>query len=159
TKRGVAISIRKRIPVGGGVGGGSSNAATVLRALDRMWKLNLGAEGLASVARGLGADVPYFLYGGPALGLGRGDEIHLLDFKLRQKVLLVPSQGGVSTAAVFRRFTMTRRLSRRRSPIDGFLKSVKPGSIPPGKSLGRLINELEPAAFDESPALADTSRH
>ena len=71
-ERGVAIEIRKRIPVGGGLGGGSSNAAAVLLALDRMWGLGLGPPGLHRLAARLGADVPYFLLGGTALGLGPG---------------------------------------------------------------------------------------
>ena len=60
---GVEIVIRKRIPVGGGLGGGSSNAAAVLQGLDRLWKLGLGPDGLHPLARRLGADVPYFLLG------------------------------------------------------------------------------------------------
>jgi 4-diphosphocytidyl-2-C-methyl-D-erythritol kinase len=69
---GVEIDIQKRIPVGGGLGGGSSNAATVLLGLDRMWKTGLDPAELHRLARRLGADVPYFLLGGTALGLSRG---------------------------------------------------------------------------------------
>ncbi|MEO8359333.1 MAG: 4-(cytidine 5'-diphospho)-2-C-methyl-D-erythritol kinase [Vicinamibacteria bacterium] len=157
TNRGVTIRIEKRIPVGGGVGGGSSNAATVLRALDQIWKLNLGTDGLLEVARALGADVPYFLYGGPALGLNRGDEIHPLDLKLTERLLLVPNDGGVSTAAVFRRFAAQAKSSRKRSPIDSFLRAVT-SPRPAIQALRRLVNDLEPAAFAESPKLAEISR-
>ena len=79
---GVEIEIRKRIPVGGGLGGGSSDAAAVLLGLDRAWKLGLGPDGLHRLARRLGADVPFFLLGGTALGLSRGDEV----YPLRQQV-------------------------------------------------------------------------
>ena len=103
-KSGVAIKIRKRIAMGGGLGGGSSNAATVLRALDATWGLGLGPTGLLEAAKSLGADVPYFLVGGPALGLGRGDDIHPLNIRLRGYPLLVQGEGGVSTALVFQRF-------------------------------------------------------
>ncbi len=149
-KGGVAIAIHKRIAVGGGLGGGSSNAATVLRALDSMWGLDLGPEGLIDVAKSLGADVPYFLFGGPALGLGRGDDIRPLDLRLDQKVLLVPGGGGVSTAQVFRRFAEDGGPSKAPSRIDAFLR--KP------VTLGRLRNDLERAAIEESPALAAAAR-
>lgn len=157
TNRGVAIRIEKHIPVGGGVGGGSSNAATVLRALDRIWKLNLGTDGLLQVAKTLGADVPYFLYGGPALGIERGDDIHPLDLKLTERLLLVPNDGGVSTAAVFRRFASQARTPRKRSPIDAFLRVVT-SPRPATQASRRLVNDLETAALAESPRLAEISR-
>ena len=75
---GVEITITKRVPVGGGLGGGSSNAAAVLLGLDRLWRLGLGPSGLHPLARRLGADVPFFLIGGTALGLARGDEVYPL---------------------------------------------------------------------------------
>lgn len=147
---GVDIVIHKRIAVGGGLGGGSSNAAAVLRALDLMWNLGLGLEGLMEPARTLGADVPYFLFGGPALGRGRGDEIHPLDLRLDHKVLLVPGPGGVSTAQVFRRFAEDGGPSGTPSRIDSFLRRPL--------SPGTLRNDLERAAIAESPALAEVAR-
>jgi 4-diphosphocytidyl-2-C-methyl-D-erythritol kinase len=147
---GVDIVIHKRIPVGGGLGGGSSNAATVLRALDLMWDLGLGLEGLTEPARALGADVPYFLHGGPALGLGRGDDIRPLNLRLDQKVLLVPGHGGVSTARVFKRFSEDGGPSEAPSRIESFLRGRR--------SLGGLRNDLERAAVEESPSLAAIAR-
>ena len=149
-KGGAAIVIQKRIAVGGGLGGGSSNAAAVLRALDLMWGLGLGPEGLIATAKSLGADVPYFLFGGPALGLGRGDDILPLDLRLDWKVLLVPGQGGVSTARVFKRFAEDGGPSGARSRIDSFLQ----GSLSPRT----LHNDLERAAIEESPELAAIAR-
>jgi 4-diphosphocytidyl-2-C-methyl-D-erythritol kinase len=155
----LTITIDKRIAVGGGLGGGSSNAATVLRALDLIWDLGLGPEGLLEAAKSLGADVPYFLFGGPALGLGRGDDIRPLELRLRHRVLLVPGHGGVATAAVFKRFAAMGEGSGARSRIDSFLRSAKkgPGGLGP-VSLGRLLNQLEPAAIAQSPPLGAIAR-
>lgn len=158
-KAGVTITIRKRIPVGGGLGGGSSNAATVLRALDAMWNLGLGAAGLVDAARTLGADVPYFLVGGPALGLGRGDDIHPLKARLTGSVLLVPGSGGVSTARVFQRYALLARKTRAASPIDRLVRLLKEsrGALPHG-ALQSLRNDLDRAALAESPTLASVAR-
>ena len=149
-KSGVSIAIRKRIAPGGGLGGGSSNAATVLRALDRIWKLGLSEGELVEAAKSLGADVPYFLVGGLALGLGRGDDIHPLDMALPQRVLLIQGPGGVSTAAVFQQFAAQKTKPTARSRIDEFLK----GSAP----VSSLRNDLEPAALLVSPTLARVAR-
>jgi len=151
-KRGVRITLHKRIAPGGGLGGGSSNAATVLRALNLMWGHNLPMSRLAKAARTLGADVPYFLVGGPALGLGRGDQIQPLDLRLRERVLLVPGAAGVSTAAVFERYAEHRNQGPRkgRSPIEGFVQGRRAPST--------LRNDLEAAAIAVNPALAATAR-
>lgn len=72
---GVRIAVRKMIPAGRGLGGGSSDAAATLLALNRMWGLGLGPEEMAPLARKLGADVPFFLEGGLCLGEGIGDRL------------------------------------------------------------------------------------
>lgn len=72
---GVDIGLAKRIPAGGGLGGGSSDAAAVLRALDRLLGSPVGESGLAEIAAGLGSDVPFFLHGGTALCTGRGERV------------------------------------------------------------------------------------
>ncbi len=158
SKRGAAIRIQKRIPVGGGLGGGSSNAATVLRALDQLWELGLGPEGLLPAARALGADVPYFLVGGPALGRGRGDIVSPVDVRPAGKILLVSGSGGVSTAAVFRRFAAQGSAAARRSRIEAFLHSHESEGRRRPRALSTLRNDLEKAALAESPALTRTAR-
>lgn len=99
---GLRIELRKRIPVGGGLGGGSSNAATVLRALDGHFG-RAPRAGLWEAARDLGADVPFFLVGGTALGFGRGDEVVPLEDLPETEVWLITPPVSVSTAEAFAR--------------------------------------------------------
>jgi len=100
---GVRIRIRKEIPSGGGLGGGSSNAATTLLALERLTRTRLSADRRFEIARQLGADVPLFLVGGTILGVGRGDEVYALaDAPPRHLVLANPGVH-VPTAGVFSR--------------------------------------------------------
>jgi 4-diphosphocytidyl-2-C-methyl-D-erythritol kinase len=150
-KKGVRIALRKRIPVGGGLGGGSSNAAAVLRALDRLWGLSLGLPGLLPLARRLGADVPFFLYGGTALGIARGDEIYPLRRQVRAHLVLVVPEVPVETAAVFRRLDARLTPRANGTTIFRFVSSDLEGS---GR-FSLLTNELEEAALEEAPVLRD----
>jgi 4-diphosphocytidyl-2-C-methyl-D-erythritol kinase len=94
---GVRVHLKKRIPLQAGLGGGSSDAATALRALATLWRTKLSATRLAQVARTIGADVPFFLRGGTALGSGRGDRLRSLrDWPSSWIVLALPA-FGVST--------------------------------------------------------------
>ncbi len=91
---GVSIRIRKRIPMQAGLGGGSSDAAAALRALALLWRLDVADGALASLARDLGTDVPFFFQGGTSLGLDRGDVLFpLVDRSPAWVVLVVPSFG------------------------------------------------------------------
>jgi len=148
---GVEIEIRKRIPVGGGLGGGSSDAAAVLLGLDRAWNLGLGPDGLHRLARRLGADVPFFLLGGTALGLSRGDEVYPLRQQVRAHVVVVDPGIHVSTAAVFARVDagLTPRLNSNSIFYFVSRELEGPGSFP------GLANDLEEAALEEAPALRE----
>jgi 4-diphosphocytidyl-2-C-methyl-D-erythritol kinase len=149
--RGVTIEIEKRIPVGGGLGGGSSNAAAVLLALDRMWGLGLGPAGLHRLAVRLGADVPYFLVGGTALGVARGDEVYPLRDQLRAHVVVVDAGIHVSTKGVFAR--VDRGLTPRENS-NSIFHFVSRGLA--GEGAYRVLsNDLEPAAFEEAPDLRE----
>ena len=106
----VAIRLTKRIPAAAGLGGGSSDAAAVLRGLDRLWGLGLGQAVLAQMASRLGSDVPFFLFGGTALAQGRGERITPLpDCPIARLVLLVPP---------FSLPEKTRRLYQALTPAD-----------------------------------------
>jgi 4-diphosphocytidyl-2-C-methyl-D-erythritol kinase len=148
---GVEIAIRKRIPVGGGLGGGSSNAAATLMGLDRLWRLGLDPVDLHRLARRLGADVPYFLVGGTALGLGRGDEVYPLRRQVRGHVVVVDPGVPVSTARVFSR--VDERLTPRMNSnsIFTFVSRELEGA----GAYRVLVNDLEEAALEEAPALRE----
>lgn len=100
---GIALELRKRIPMGGGLGGGSSNAASVLRGLRALTGQPRDRLELLPVARELGADVPFFLSGGLAVGFGRGDELlPLPDLSAPKRLWLIVPPVAVETAAAFR---------------------------------------------------------
>jgi 4-diphosphocytidyl-2-C-methyl-D-erythritol kinase len=107
TVAGVDLALTKRIPLGGGLGGGSSDAATVLVALDALWGLGLGEDRLAALGLALGADVPVFVRGRAAWGEGVGER--LTPVVLDEPWYLVVHPGcHVSTAAVFSHPELTR---------------------------------------------------
>jgi 4-diphosphocytidyl-2-C-methyl-D-erythritol kinase len=153
-RQGAKIVLTKRIPVGGGLGGGSSDAAAALRGLDHLWGLGLGPCGLHPLARRLGADVPYFLTGGTALGIARGDEVYPLRWQARAHVVVVDPQRSVSTAAVFRRVAQSLTPRENSNTIFRFVSRDLEGD---GYSL--LANELEQAALEEAPELAERVGH
>jgi 4-diphosphocytidyl-2-C-methyl-D-erythritol kinase len=87
---GVDIELEKRIPMGGGLGGGSSDAATVLVALNRLWRTGFDREALAELGAGLGADVPFFVFGRPAWAEGVGDRLRPVEVPPRWYLVLTP---------------------------------------------------------------------
>jgi len=107
TPLGADIEVDKRIPMGAGLGGGSSDAATTLLALDRLWETGFGPEALAELATGLGADVPFFLFGGPAWAEGTGDELRAIELPPRWYVVLAPPVE-VPTREIFQAPELTR---------------------------------------------------
>jgi 4-diphosphocytidyl-2-C-methyl-D-erythritol kinase len=97
---GVHVGVHKRIPAQAGMGGGSSDAASTLLALNRLWKLNYSAERLAQIGLGLGADVPFFLGGRNAWVAGIGQEITPLALPARRFLVVKPA-AGLETAQIF----------------------------------------------------------
>ena len=106
-RAGVGIGLRKRLPVQGGVGGGSSDAATVLVALNRLWRIDLSVEALAALGLGLGADVPVFVRGQAAWAEGVGEQLTPADFPAPIYVLVQPD-ATVTTTELFQATELTR---------------------------------------------------
>lgn len=136
--RDVVVRLEKRIPLQAGLGGGSANAAATLVGLAHVWRLPIRPAQLTDVAASLGADVPFFLAGGTALGLGRGDEIYpLADLPRHWIVLLVPG-FGVSTSEAYGWYDAERELGR--GPMQREPQFV-PGPWP--SRAAQMINDLE----------------
>lgn len=106
-KLGVDIELYKKIPVGGGLGGGSSNAATTLLALNKLWELNVSRQELSQLSLQLGADVPFFVEGRTAWAEGIGEKIYPLELPEKWFVILIPPIH-VSTAKIFSDDGLTR---------------------------------------------------
>ena len=140
-RTGVDIAIRKRIPVGSGLGGGSSNAATTLVALDRLWGLRVGVDRLAELGRQLGADVPVFVRGRAAWAEGIGERLTPVILEEPCYVVLAPP-CRVSTAEVFRGFALTRNRAPLKIP-DGLL-----GGRPESAHVPSVLSLLEGSAND-----------
>ncbi len=104
---GVDIRLDKRLPMGGGLGGGSSDAASVLLGLNRLWELGLSRRRLQELAIKLGADVPFFVFGQTALAEGVGDLLHAVTLEPVWYVVLIPAVS-ISTQAVFTHPDLTR---------------------------------------------------
>lgn len=104
---GASIQIEKRIPMGGGLGGGSSDAATVLRGLNRLWRLDWATERLAALGLRLGADVPFFVAGRTALVRGIGEQLTPIELPEHHHVVLTPAVE-IATAVVFKDPELTR---------------------------------------------------
>lgn len=150
---GWAIHITKRIPAGGGMGGGSADAAAVLRALQAAAPQPLAAAALHALAAGLGADVPFALQDAPlALGRGRGDQLTPLPPLPPQPVLLVVPPFGVNTGAAYGALAAARAAAGgapARAPLPA-------DAMADWAAVRRWqANDFEPVVFAEHPVLAD----
>lgn len=146
---GVRISITKNIPVGAGLGGGSSDAATVLRELPRFWKKTLRDESLQKIALQLGSDVPFLLGRLSALGRGRGEVLEYFELDLPYFLLLCYPNIHVSTAWAYGR-VRSGQSSRQKT-----LRQILEGSLNQPHVLQKeLKNDFEETVFAEYPEVA-----
>jgi 4-diphosphocytidyl-2-C-methyl-D-erythritol kinase len=151
--QGVRAVLTKRIPVGRGLGGGSSDAAAALTGLLRLTGKRIEPARLMEIASGLGADVPFFLHGGRALGIGRGDEIYPLpDVSRRALVVVSPHEITVPTRDAYR--WLGRRLTK---DLDA-TKLWRFCSLCWSPQEGSLSNDFEEVVFQRYPRLAAIKR-
>ena len=153
TRKGARFRLLKRIPPGAGLGGGSSDAAAALMALDRVWDLKASKEDLAGVAARVGSDVPFFLHGEAALCRGRGELVEPLGALSVMPLLLIWPGLALSTRAVYEAVETPGPGAR---DVQGFLAALKTGD--PGRLESACFNRLEPAALKVAPGLAEVPR-
>ncbi|MDO8581097.1 MAG: 4-(cytidine 5'-diphospho)-2-C-methyl-D-erythritol kinase [Candidatus Omnitrophota bacterium] len=156
---GVEITIRKRIPVAAGLGGGSSNAATVLKGLNQLWKLKLNVPQLVDYARQIGSDVPFFLYDTSyALGTCRGDKITKVSLRAKLWHVLVVPRVKMLTKMVYGEVKaplteVKLSLTKKNDNVNILIHHLRNNDI---KAVGAtLCNDLEPAIFRLNPRLKD----
>lgn len=145
--RAIDISIEKNIPVAAGLGGGSSNAATVLTGLNQLLDLEIGEERLMELGTQLGADVPFFIHAAPAWATGTGTELKLLPPLPEVAYLLVNPKIAVSTASVYQNLQLTK---------GGELANLPRFSVVTRDDLcAALHNDLERVTLECYPLLAE----
>jgi 4-diphosphocytidyl-2-C-methyl-D-erythritol kinase len=143
---GVEINLKKRIPIAAGLGGGSADAAAVLKGLTRLWTLDITDEELQTVSASLGSDVPFFLTGGTAYATGRGERLEPLDVGMPYWILVVTAPIRISTTWAYTNLTIARHT--RQVNLPELLRS----SIGhPDTLRKKLCNEFEPLVFAAHP--------
>jgi len=142
---GVKATIRKNIPVGAGLGGGSSDAATVLRHLPSFWGKRINEDTIHRIALQLGSDVPFFLNKGSAHAKGRGERLDYMDLDVPYSILLCNPSIHISTAWAYQHV-------QPRHQYGNLKELVLQGMQNPSK-LAALTNDFEPAVFAEYPAV------
>lgn len=155
-KAGVKIRVNKHIPIAAGLGGGSSDAAAALLALNDYWRLSLPVEILNEIAAKLGADVPFFLYQGTQLAHGYGQELSSLDGGNIRKLVFVLANPGQKLLAkdVYRYFDS--RPSHSPMSIDDFLTALAHGDI---KEIARnTYNDLEASVGELCPEVLEIKK-
>jgi 4-diphosphocytidyl-2-C-methyl-D-erythritol kinase len=143
-KGGVRIRVKKRIPLGAGLGGGSSNAATALKALNQLVETDLPRQELMKMGMEIGADVPFFLSDGPAFASGIGERLRRIDLPALWYILIYPN-FEVSTRWAYENFVLTKRQFHFR--FHKFLKTSREVS-------SLLRNDLEEVVSKKYPQIA-----
>lgn len=153
---GVRIHLQKNLPLAGGIGGGSANAAVTLAALNELFGSPLPTASLHSLAAGLGSDVPFFLYQRPALATGRGEQVETLPPfpALRGRAFLLAHPGfGISTPWSYQNLArFPQALHGRAGRARQLVERLAAGDL--AQAATELYNSLEAPAFDKFPVLA-----
>jgi 4-diphosphocytidyl-2-C-methyl-D-erythritol kinase len=155
-EEGVDLTIRKTIPVAGGMAGGSTDAAATLVACNRLWGLQLSQSELERIAADLGSDVPFCLVGHTALGRGRGEQVTEVMSRGTFHWVFAVADGGLSTPAVYKELDRQRPLRRVESPqVRPELLSALLSGQPAALAVA-LSNDLQSAALSLRPELSST---
>lgn len=141
----IKISLKKNIPIGAGLGGGSSDAAAVLITINEIFELNLSNNKLGAIALELGSDVPFFLKGKPAVGKSRGESLTNVDLNISYPILLVNPGIHVSTKEAFTKI----------NPSAAELNYNEIVKIPVQNYLNFIVNDFEQSVFKMHPEIEE----
>lgn len=148
---GVSVEIAKRIPIQGGMAGGSADAAAVLRAMNRLCGAPFSVSELCRLGEAVGSDVPYCVLGGTALAQGRGERLTVLPSMPKASVVLVRPDFSVSTPTLFA--AVDRETDLRRPDTDAALRALRQGDL---TALGRqTVNVFQPIIERSHPEVAE----
>ena len=147
-KQGVRITITKKIPVSAGMGGGSSDAAAVLRGLNQLWQLNLSKEQLALLGLKIDSDVPFCVYSQTALVTGRGEKITPLKSRPALWFVIAKPKASVSTPSIIRQIDYNRIIHQ---DVDAVCQAILNGDIE--KLTANMGNVLEPITSHKYPEI------
>jgi len=152
TGQGADIYLQKILPMGGGVGGGSSDAATSLVVLNHLWGTGLSVDALAEIGLGLGADVPVFIHGYAAFAQGVGEELDEI-FPVESWFLVVQPEVNVSTAEIFNNSQLTRDCPAIR------ICDLQIGTTNEARIFDELGNVFEPVVAKQYPEIAEVIQY
>jgi len=148
--RGIKIHLTKNIPMGAGLGGGSSDSAAVIKALNRIWNINASKEELESFAKKIGADVPFFLTGGTAKIEGIGEKVTKIPSDVKLHAVLVKPDFGVSTVLAYSKIKFPLTNQRKIHKITDVLTK---SSFTSEAAKDLLFNRFEEFVFPEFPEI------
>ena len=151
---GVAISIKKKIPIEAGLAGGSTDAAAVIRGMNRLYETNFSEKELCKIGMKIGADVSFCIIGGICLAEGRGDTLTRLDPIKKFSVVLAKPDGGISTAWAYK--TYDENPAEKHIPNDKIIEHFQRGEY--DAAFKYFSNALEKVAAKKIPAIADLKR-
>ena len=147
----VKVTLRKKIPAGAGLGGGSANAAAVLVGLNELFGLGLRLDELRGIGAGIGADVPFCISGGTALGEGVGEILTPLPVPPAHLLVVAKPLRGADTAGIYRAYDETR--TENTHSVEPVVSALRAGSLP---TLAAVVgNDLAPVTRDIIPELAE----
>lgn len=148
-EKGIYVKIEKAIPVSAGLAGGSSNAASAIKAINFLWDLNLSQRELMDIAKSVGADIPFCIMGGTAQARGIGEELQPLKSFKDVNILICNPGIEISTAYAYSRLN----LNGERLDTKGLIEAIEKGDI---KGVSKCLgNKMEEAIIKENPIIAD----
>ncbi|MEO0296731.1 MAG: 4-(cytidine 5'-diphospho)-2-C-methyl-D-erythritol kinase [candidate division WOR-3 bacterium] len=145
------IFINKKIPIGGGLGGGSSNAASIMKAVNEMYELKLGIEEMLIIAEKIGSDVPFFIFQEPAIVKGRGNEIKKIDLKFPFYFLIHYPGFKIDTRWAYNAISrnLSENISKKEEDFDKVVSLLKENKY--HEALYNIENDFEKIIFKEFP--------